>query len=524
MTLRVDRTKSREGRKLAVSPLGTGKPSADERLPPCRHFDRHCGGCSFLHLSYEAQLREKRALLVSSASRETFFGSEQQDVLRPVVPSPSDLMYRNRSDFIFLLKNGPQLGHFHFDSPQVVDIPQCPKLMPAGRRVYKAVRERLLPILKANRELTIFNRLSGTGLLKGLTIRSAVDRDGVERVLLGFVCSQTVCNLDALSHLSQALLEDCGPALAGVVAVPMASPGREPSEAEEVVLAGAGHVVQSLGSFGDLQISIRTSFPTNALLLASFCNTVVEAAALQPHHVVWDIFSGSGLFSLLMGRQCRKVFAFDSRPENFAEMEKNLSFNGVENVTGYVADLSSRALSKHVPSHSDGNECREDGELSDEEASETSPRVEPLTYPQRIPGLYDEKEETRRRQQHLNRVAREALKLLEREGLQSPVAGAGHETGEAFVRHPERKAVRENRSNQEEGQEVEQSDDSEQDNDAIEFEGLEPPDVVILQPPRLGCDKALRRWLRRAAIPRIVYISRHPPRMFRDIGALTYLG
>ncbi|KEP65600.1 UNVERIFIED_CONTAM: hypothetical protein HHA_247740 [Hammondia hammondi] len=520
LTLRVDRTKSREGRRLTVSPLGTCKPSEDEQHPPCRHFDRHCGGCSFLHLNYKAQLRAKMALLASAASKETVSDSQLQGVLRPIVPSPNALMYRNRSDFLFLLKNGPQLGHFRFDSPQVVDIPQCPKLMPAARRVYKALRERLLPLLQANREITIFDRLSGLGLLKGLTIRSAVDREGVERVLLGFECSQTVTGLDSLLRLSHTLLEDCGPALAGIVAVPMTSPGREPSEADEVVLAGADHIVQSLGDLGGIQISVRTSFPTNALLLERFCSEVLAAAALQPHHVVWDFFSGSGLFSLLLGRRCRKVFAFDNRAGNLVELENNLSRNGVENVDCFLADLSSRftfrALSKHIPSQSDVSGCHEEGNLSDSEIPATCERMG--AFPQRIPGLYDEKEETRRRQQHLNRVAREALKLLENEGLQSP-----DEERDVSARHSERRALHEDRSNQG-GKEMEQRDRVDEDNDKVEFDGLEPPDVLVLQPPRLGCDKALRRWLRRTTIPRIVYVSRHPPRMFRDIGALTYLG
>ncbi|KFG64469.1 TrmA family RNA methyltransferase [Toxoplasma gondii RUB] len=526
LTLRVDRTKSREGRKLTVSPLGTCKPSEDERHPPCRHFDRHCGGCSFLHLNYKAQLRAKMALLASAASKETVADSQLQGVLRPIVPSPNDLMYRNRSDFLFLLRNGPQLGHFRFDSPQVVDIPQCPKLVPAARRVYKALRERLLPLLQANREITIFDRLSGLGLLKGLTIRSAVDREGVERVLLGFECSQTVTGLEPLLRLSHSLLEDCGPALAGVVAVPMTSPGREPSEADQVVLAGAEHIVQSLGDLGDIQISVRTSFPTNALLLERFCSEVLAAAALQPHHVVWDFFSGCGLFSLLLGKRCRKVFAFDNRAANLVELENNLSRNGVENVDGYLADLSSRftfrALSKRIPSQSDVGECHEEGNLSDSEISATCQEVG--AFPQRIPGLYDEKEETRRRQQHLNRVAREALKLLENEGLQSPDEERGHNSADVSVRHSERRALHEDMSNQGRGKEMEQRDHVDEDNDKVEFDGLEPPDVLVLQPPRLGCDKALRRWLRRTTIPRIVYVSRHPPCMFRDIGALTYLG
>ncbi|PFH38204.1 hypothetical protein BESB_005450 [Besnoitia besnoiti] len=528
LALRIDRTKAREGRKLDVSPLGTCNPSDDERQPVCRHFDRHCGGCGLLHLSYEAQLREKMALLVSTASRETVGGANLREALRPVVPSPNEMMYRNRSDFLFLLKNGPQLGHFRFDSPHVVDIPQCPKLMPAGRRVYKALREKLLPMIKESKELTIFNRLSGVGLLKGVQIRSAADEEGVERVLLGLVCSQTLSLPPALSRLAEDLLEDSGPVLAGVVAAPMATPHQEPSDSDEVVLAGSDHVIQSLGPAGRMHISLRTSFPTNGLLLESFCKAVIEAAAPQPQHVVWDMFASSGLFSLLFARQCKKVFAFDSRLENIAEMETNLSLNDVENVSAYHADLSSRftynALSRHVPSNSVGGVRGEDEELFDGESNERREATKALPYPQKIPGLYDSKEENRRRQAHLNRIALEALRVLDQEELEDKSDETKRSSVDTRSAESSDKKSRNDKSMQEDGRTTGGAENGDRFLDAVEFSGLEQPDVLILQPPRLGCDKALRRWLRRTKIPRIVYISRHPPSMFRDIGPLTYLG
>lgn len=51
----------------------------------------------------------------------------------------------------------------------------------------------------------------------------------------------------------------------------------------------------------------RTSFPTNAFLLKTVCDKVLELAQVERCHVVWEFFAGSGLFSVLLADRARKV-------------------------------------------------------------------------------------------------------------------------------------------------------------------------------------------------------------------------
>lgn len=50
------------------------------------------------------------------------------------------------------------------------------------------------------------------------------------------------------------------------------------------------------------------------------------------------------------------------------------------------------------------------------------------------------------------------------------------------------------------------------------------PDVVILDPPRKGCDKALLEFLAARGVPRIVYVSCGPDSLARDCAVLRTLG
>ncbi|PHJ25422.1 family rna methyltransferase [Cystoisospora suis] len=571
VTLRIDQIKRREdGRKLEIASLGTTCPSESERTPICRHFDRNCGGCSLLHMKYDGQVEEKENLLRTSVKEHL---PNYLRVLEPMIPCqhPDELMYRNRSDFILQLRNGPRLGHFHFSSPEVIDIPQCPKLSLAIRRVYKAARAHLLPALKDG-QLTIFNPLTGQGLLKNLSLRSAVDSEGKEKVLVNFICQHTESLPPALSEVAHALATSCSSDLAGVVANPVIWPGKEASSQSEVVLYGVDHVLQSLDASRKVivRITARTSFLTNAFLLKIVCDKVLDLGKVQPGQVVWEFFAGSGVFSVLLADRARRVFAFDSRLENLSEVEENFFLNSVENGSAFLADFSSRStlavLSQYV------SPGRWDIPSLDKGVSSHDAMGGALESPL-ARCLFDPVKERRRRQKQLNSLAYDALRLYEQET--NDVAFDGEDAREDFSSgeslHAEAGTTGEQRSRGEilprtsSGERTNRNDGNSQRGDSgnfgghrsisaestsalpfglpVSFPGLESPDILILQPPRLGCDKAsqtltflflerpcasvagaLRRWLRRTAIPRIVYVSRYPPSMLRDIVPLTYLG
>lgn len=101
-------------------------PSPERRAPPCPLADR-CGGCDWMHLGDDAQLRHKEEIVVSALEHlgEVERGSYQ---LKGTVRSAEPLAYRRRA---VLHPVGAALGFFGRGTHDRVAVTRCPALTPA---------------------------------------------------------------------------------------------------------------------------------------------------------------------------------------------------------------------------------------------------------------------------------------------------------------------------------------------------------------------------------------------------------
>lgn len=95
------------------------EPSCHRIDPPCIHFKEGCGGCSWQHVGYDAQLTAKREL-VAEALRK--FSGYKDVVVEPTVPSPLVFRYRNR---IQVHVQGSTVGFHARGTHRIIDIKDC---------------------------------------------------------------------------------------------------------------------------------------------------------------------------------------------------------------------------------------------------------------------------------------------------------------------------------------------------------------------------------------------------------------
>jgi 23S rRNA (uracil1939-C5)-methyltransferase len=105
-------------------------PSPDRVEPECAAFGV-CGGCTWQHLAYEAQLEAKRVIVRDALAR---IGRIELDELPPIVASPSAYGYRARAKFV---EAPTGYGYRERSSRNVKVVDHCPVLVPAADAVLK---------------------------------------------------------------------------------------------------------------------------------------------------------------------------------------------------------------------------------------------------------------------------------------------------------------------------------------------------------------------------------------------------
>ena len=141
--------------------LSLEEPSPSRVEPPCRHYTHdRCGGCQIQHLSYEAQLAAKSAIIGDALRR-----IGRRDVANPIV-EPSDTPWRYRRKLTLHLRrvgDGWIAGLHPYDDPVgVFDLADCPITDERVMSVWRDLRT-AFDLLPHERALRVAVRLLDDG-------------------------------------------------------------------------------------------------------------------------------------------------------------------------------------------------------------------------------------------------------------------------------------------------------------------------------------------------------------------------
>ncbi len=112
------------------------EPSAERVEPPCPYFGR-CGGCDFQQMNYEAQLAAKVGIVRDCLSR---IGKINFDGEMTIVGSPQPFEYRARAQWHVDIRQ-QKIGYFQRKSHDVIDVENCPILLPELNEILTELRE-----------------------------------------------------------------------------------------------------------------------------------------------------------------------------------------------------------------------------------------------------------------------------------------------------------------------------------------------------------------------------------------------
>ena len=327
-----------EGRLLEVLERGPLESEYTENGEvSCKHFGL-CGGCTYISLPYEEQLKIKekqvKDLLEPVLSRQ-----EREFVWEGIKASPVCYGYRNKMEFSFgdEVKDGPlALGmHKRGSFYDIVTVDEC-------RIVHEDYRSILKGTLAYFQDCgaDFFHRLSHKGYLRHLLVRKAVKTG---EILIALVTT-TQAEYDLEGFKEMLLQLPLKGKIAGILHIQNDSVADVVKSDKTVVLYGQDYFYEELLGLR-FKISPFSFFQTNSLGAEVLYQTAreyignLDAENTGKESIVYDLYSGTGTIAQLMAPVAKKVIGVEIVEEAVEAARRNAQLNGLSNCEFIAGDV-----------------------------------------------------------------------------------------------------------------------------------------------------------------------------------------
>ena len=350
-----------EGRLLALeecSSLETGSP--------CPHFGV-CGGCTYISLPYEEQLKIKEAQIQKLLSN-CLDGKQKEYIFEGIKGSPAVYEYRNKMEFSFgdEVKDGPlSLGmHKRGSFYDVVSVGNCQIV----DEDYRTILNITLEFFK-DKNLSFYHRLRHEGYLRHLLVRKAVKTGeilialvtttqreelikpediNIEEIDINTLAKDIIkAEEDMLNAWKEQLLaSDLKGKIAGILHIQNDSLADVVKSDRTDILYGQDYFYEELLGL-KFKISTFSFFQTNSLGAEVLYQTAREYigdlgtsnADGTPDKIVYDLYSGTGTIAQLMASVAKKVIGVEIVEEAVEAAKKNAELNGLTNCEFIAGDV-----------------------------------------------------------------------------------------------------------------------------------------------------------------------------------------
>ncbi|MBR3301523.1 MAG: 23S rRNA (uracil(1939)-C(5))-methyltransferase RlmD [Firmicutes bacterium] len=311
--------------------------AADRRLDPeqlekgralCPSFGR-CGGCSYLGLSQDEELKIKEKEVLDCLTASGIDAS----VFRGIVKAPSESGYRNKMEFTFgnEVKDGPTLLGLHAKKSFI-------SIVPADGCVL--VPEDFRTILKNTLSFCLdkgyihYNKKTHDGLLRSLVLRRGV-RTG--ELLVNIVTSSRG-KFDEDGYKDNILSSDLKDRIVGIIHT--VNDNRSDAIIAEDVRLLYGRPYYNEEILGlKFKVGAFSFFQTNVEAAERIYRDAISLLPSLENKTVFDLYCGTGTMTQAMALKAYKAIGVEIVEEAVRTAEEAARINGLDNCSFIAGDV-----------------------------------------------------------------------------------------------------------------------------------------------------------------------------------------
>lgn len=304
------------------------EPSQHRVTPICKHFGV-CGGCNWMHISYEEQLKLKKEILINAFQKYEIISPE----IPNVIPSPKIQYYRNKTDYAFSTKTGiignkeVYLGFHPIEDPfSVLEIDECFLQSEILIQCCKSFCNQINQYgYKA------YDFYTKQGLLRSLTIRTSTI--GECMVNLGF--SQH--NAPSIEHI-MLLLKDSFPQATSLNYTILTNIEKAYFDGIFINTFGKPLLEEQMDNlkFG---ISPKSFYQPNPLQAKNVYEKIKLYTDLSSNSFVFDMYTGAGTIACSIAGNANKVMGIEGCKEAIEDANNNAILNQIQNTVFLKGDI-----------------------------------------------------------------------------------------------------------------------------------------------------------------------------------------
>lgn len=312
--------------------------SADRITPVCTHFGT-CGGCTWQHMEYGAQLKHKQQEVTDALSR---IGGVEVPKYAPIIGCENIFAYRNKMEFSFsarrwltaeeisgdkAVEDKTALG-FHIPGmwDKIVDIDHCHLQSEIPNRIRNEVKT-----YARQKGLSFFDTKENEGFLRSLMLRTTLS--GEIMVVIQFFYEDKIARESLLNHIKVTF-----PNITSLQYIINKKANDTIYDQDVHCFHGNTYITEKIGGL-KFRITPKAFFQTNPEQTQILYEQALKLASIQATDIVYDLYTGLGTIAQYIAKQCKKVIGIESIPEAIVAAKENAIRNKVTNAEFEVGDM-----------------------------------------------------------------------------------------------------------------------------------------------------------------------------------------